>query len=80
MPRLTGVVLAGGWPAENAYVQLQNLGGDFQGEVRADAEGRFVLHPVQGRWRLISWLPGGLRAELEIEVGTEDLEVKVALA
>jgi len=53
MPRLTGTIVAGGAPAEGAYVQIQNLAGDFQAEVRTDAAGRFVLHPIRGRWRLV---------------------------
>jgi hypothetical protein len=80
MPRLTGtIVVAGGAPAEGAYVQIQNLAGDFQGEVRTDAAGRFVLHPIRGRWRLVCWLPGDGRAEQEVVLGTEDLDVEVAL-
>jgi len=54
MPRLTGTIVAGGAPAEEAYVQIQNLAGDFRGEVRTDAAGRFVLHPIRGRWRLVT--------------------------
>jgi hypothetical protein len=80
MPRLTGTVVAGGARADGVYVQIQNLAGDFQAEVRTDAAGRFVLHPIRGRWRLVYWLPGGGRAEREVEVGAEDLDVEVALA
>ncbi len=40
MPRLTGTIVAGGAPAEGAYVQIQNFAGDFQAEVRTDAAGR----------------------------------------
>ena len=79
MPRLTGVVRARGLLAEHAYVQIQNPVGDFQGEVRTDAQGRFVLYPVPGRWRLVSWLPGRGRAEQEVEVGPADLEVQISL-
>ncbi len=80
MPRLTGTIVASGAPAEGAYVQIQNLTGDFQAEVRTDAAGRFVLHPIRGRWRLVCWLPGDGRAEHEVEVVAEDLDVEVALA
>lgn len=80
MPRLTGTIAALGAPADGAYVQIQNLAGDFQGEVRTDAAGGFVLYPVPGRWRLVSWLPGDGRAELEVEVGTILLEVEMTLA
>ena len=48
--------------------------------MRTDATGRFVLHPIQGRWRLVSWLPGDGRAELEVEVGAIPLEVEMTLA
>jgi hypothetical protein len=80
MPRLTGVVVAGVAPADGAYVQIQNLAGDFQGEVRTDAAGGFVLYPVPGRWRLVCWLPGGGRAEQDVEVGPVDQEVEIALS
>jgi uncharacterized protein DUF1416 len=80
MPTLSGTVLAGDRPADGAYVQIRNLEGDFQGEVRTDAEGRFVLHPVAGRWRLISWLPGQGRAEKEVEVGDADSQVELTLS
>jgi hypothetical protein len=56
MPRLTGTIVAGGAGAEGAYVQIQNPAGDFQAEVRTDAGGRFLLHPIRGRWRLVCWL------------------------
>lgn len=70
MPQLTGASLGATGQPRMSYVQLQNLAGDFQGEVRTDADGRLILHAVPGRWRLISWLPAGRRAELEIEIGT----------
>src|SRR6266508_2792571 len=59
MPRLTGTVASGSRPAAWAYVQLTNLAGDFQGEVRADGEGAFTLYPVPGHWRLVTWSPSG---------------------
>jgi Protein of unknown function (DUF1416) len=77
---LTGVVRAGNAPAANAYVQIRNLNGDFQGEVKTDDEGRFHLHPVAGRWRLVSWLPGKGQADKEVEVGEEDVSVELTLA
>jgi hypothetical protein len=79
MPKLTGTIAQGGAAAEGAYVQIQNLAGDFQAEVRTDAAGRFLLHPIRGRWRLVCWLPGDGRAEKEFEMGAEDLTVEVAL-
>jgi hypothetical protein len=80
MPTLTGTVRTGEGPADGAYVQLTNLEGDFQGEVRTDAEGKFVLHPVPGRWRLISWWPGHGRAEEEVEVGDDAVQVDLTLS
>jgi hypothetical protein len=80
MPRLSGTVRAGERPAANAYVQIRNLEGDFQGEVKTDAEGKFVLHPVAGRWRLVSWLPGRGQTEQEVEVGADDFSVELTLA
>lgn len=80
MPTLNGTVLAGGKPAEGAYVQIQNLEGDFQAEVKTDAEGKFVLHPVAGRWRLVSWSTGQGRAEKEIEIGGDDAQVEITLS
>jgi len=52
MPTLTGTVRAASQPARWAYVQVRNLAGDFQGEVRADAGGRFTLYrgPAGGAW------------------------------
>jgi hypothetical protein len=58
MPTLTGTVRAASQPAGWAYVQVRNLAGDFQGEVRADADGRFTLYPQPGQWRLVAWAPG----------------------
>jgi hypothetical protein len=80
MPSITGTVRTADGPADGAYVQLTNLDGDFQGEVRTDAEGKFVLHPVAGRWRLVSWWPGHGRAEEEVEVGTDDVKVDLTLS
>ena len=37
--RRVHTIVASGAPAEGAYVQIQNLAGDFQAEVRADAVG-----------------------------------------
>jgi Protein of unknown function (DUF1416) len=79
MPKLTGNVVAVGEAAEGAYVQIQNLAGDFQAEVRTDVAGRFVLYPIPGRWRLVCWLPGDGRAEREVSVGAANLDVEVTL-
>ena len=51
MARLTGVVSRGSAPADGAYVQLRNLGGDFQAEIRTSEDGRFTFHPVPGSVR-----------------------------
>ncbi len=78
MPRLSGPVMARGAPVEKAYVQIQNLTGDFQGEVRTDSEGKFVLYPVRGRWRFVSWLrPGrhpGRRVQPHLGGGPDHLQ------
>ncbi len=79
VPRLTGMVAQGNQPAAWAYVQLTNLAGDFQAEVRANVEGAFTLYPVAGRWRLITWVPGMGRVDREIEVGSQDLQVQLEL-
>ncbi|HEX9376914.1 MAG TPA: DUF1416 domain-containing protein [Actinomycetota bacterium] len=80
MARLTGTVSRGMSPADGAYVQLQNLGGDFQAEVRTGPDGRFVLYPVPGRWRLISFAPGSQRTDRVVDVGVSDVEVELILA
>ena len=80
MPRLTGTVAMGNQPAAWAYVQLTNLAGDFQAEVRADEEGRFSLYPVPGQWRLVAWVPRAGRANREVEVESADLEVQLELS
>lgn len=80
MARLTGTVRTAEGPADGAYVQLTNRQGDFQGEVRTDSDGQFVLHPVPGSWRLVSWWPGHGRAEADVEVGADDLQVELVLS
>jgi len=79
MPRLTGTVVAAGRPAAWAYVQVRNLVGDFQGEVRADGDGRFLLYPTPGRWRLVAWAPGRGHTEQEITVAAADADVQLEL-
>ena len=74
-----GTVVAAGGPAAWAYVQVRNLAGDFQGEVRADADGRFVLHPTPGRWRLVAWAPGRGHTEREVAVGAADVDIRLEL-
>ena len=80
MAALTGIVRTGDGPADGAYVQIRNLEGDFQGEVRTNAEGKFALHPVPGRWRLVSWLPGQGQTEKDVEVGDADVQVELTLS
>ena len=80
MPSLTGTVVAAGGPAAWAYVQVRSLASDFQGEVRTDADGRFLLHPTPGRWRLVAWAPGRGHTEQEVAVGTADVDVRLELA
>ena len=79
MPSLTGTVVAAGGPAAWAYVQVRSLASDFQGEVRTDADGRFLLHPTPGRWRLVAWAPGRGHAEQEVAVGPAGAEVRLQL-
>lgn len=71
MPRLTGTIVAGRALRRGACPDPE-LAGEFQAQVRTDAAGRFVLHPI--RSRLVCWL------EQEVKVGAEDLDVEVTLA
>jgi hypothetical protein len=80
MPRLTGTVAAAGKPVAWGYVQVRNPRGDFQGEVRTDGDGRFVLHPSPGEWRLVAWSPGRGSVELPVAVGAAELDVHLDLA
>jgi hypothetical protein len=79
MARLTGTVLRGSAPADGAYVQVRNLAGDFQGEVRTGEDGRFTLHPLPGRWRLVSFAPSTPTVMREIEVGSDDIAIDLTL-
>jgi hypothetical protein len=79
MARLTGTVTRGSGPADGAYVQLRNPGGDFQGEVRTGEDGRFTLYPVPGRWRLVSFAPRTRAIEREVDIGTDDVVVDLRL-
>ncbi len=64
--RLHGRVVRSGAPVEGAYVQLLGPSGDFTAEVRTDESGRFLFYPVPGRWRLLGFVPGGVRVEREV--------------
>jgi Protein of unknown function (DUF1416) len=79
MARLTGTVSRGSVPAEGAYVQLRNTGGDFQAEVRTDEDGRFTLYPIPGTWRLVSFAPRTPWVERDVEVGGDDVEIDLTL-
>jgi Protein of unknown function (DUF1416) len=79
MARLTGTVSRGSMPADGAYVQLRNLHGDFQAEVRTGEDGRFTLHPIPGRWRLVSFAPRTAQTELEVDVAGDDVVVDLTL-
>lgn len=72
MPRLTGTIEEG----PGAFVQLRDEGGDFVGEVRADEEGRFTLYPIPGHWTVVCLTPDG-RHQQEVEVGAQDIEIRV---
>lgn len=76
MPRVTGQVDGGA----GAFVQLQDATGDFVGEVRADEGGGFTFHATPGRWVVVCLLPGRRRGEREIELGNEDLHVRVPVS
>jgi hypothetical protein len=79
MPRLTGTLSAAGQPVAWGYVQVRNPAGDFQGEVRTDGDGRFVLHPSPGEWHLVAWSPGQGSAERAVAVGAAELDVRLDL-
>ena len=81
MARLTGTVARRNAPAQGAYVQLRNLGGDFQAEIRTGEDGRYTFHPVPGRWRLVWFAPRSAITERVVEVGPgdEDLVVNLTL-
>jgi hypothetical protein len=79
MARLTGTVTRNEGPADGAYVQLRNLSGDFQAEVRTGEDGRFTLYPMPGTWRLVSFAPKSDRVEREVQVGRDDLVVDLTL-
>jgi hypothetical protein len=79
MPRLTGIVVQDDQPVDGAYVQIRNTDGDFQGEVRTDDRGRFILYPIPGRWRVLCWRPGLGRSDQGIVVGSEEMQLQIAL-
>ena len=68
--RLHGRVVLHGAPVEGAYVQLIGSSGEFTAEVRTDESGRFLFDPVAGTWVLRGFLPGGVRVEREVELGS----------
>jgi len=72
MPRLTGTIEEGA----GAFVQLRDSGGDFVGEVRADAQGRFLLYAIPGHWTVICLTPGR-RREQQVDIGTDDLTIRL---
>lgn len=74
MPRLTGTIVGGA----GSFVQLRDSQGDFVGEVRADAEGRFVFYAIPGHWSVICLTPGRDRRQQEVELGSDDVEVRVS--
>lgn len=73
MTRLTGTIDDGA----GAFVQLRDSDGDFVGEVRADEDGRFTFHAIPGRWQLICLTPGPRRRQQEIDLGAEDVDIRV---
>ncbi len=76
--RLHGRVVSEGPPVEGAYVQLIGPSGDFTAEVRTDESGKFLFYPVAGHWTLRGFLPGGLRVERDVDLGTgQTLDVEL---
>jgi Protein of unknown function (DUF1416) len=74
MPRLSGTIDDGA----GSFVQLRDAEGDFVGEVRADEEGHFVFYAIPGRWRVICLTPGRNRRQQEVELGSDDLDVRLS--
>lgn len=70
--QVTGTIEEG----PGAFVQLRDQGGDFVGEVRADEQGRFVLHAIPGRWTIVCLTPDR-RRQHEVDVGTDDVDIRV---
>jgi hypothetical protein len=68
--RLHGRVVSEGHPVEGAYVQLIGPSGDFTAEVRTDESGKFLFYPVAGEWTLRGFLPGGVRVERSVQLGS----------
>ena len=79
MARLTGVVARSNAPAQGAYVQLRNLGGDFQAEIRTGEDGKYTFHPVPGQWRLVWFAPQTAITERVVEVAEDDDDMVVDL-
>jgi hypothetical protein len=82
VPTIEGIVRIGSAPASGAYVQLRDRGDDFVGEVSAGVEGGFRFYAVPGTWRLVALHPGpggSLRAEHDVELAQDDLEVDIEL-
>jgi hypothetical protein len=76
--RLHGRVVSEGHPVEGAYVQLIGPSGDFTAEVRTDESGKFLFYPVAGHWILRGFLPGGMRVERDVDLGTgQTLDVEL---
>jgi hypothetical protein len=71
--RLTGTIDDGA----GAFVQLRDSNGDFVGEVRADEAGRFVFNAIPGHWLLICLTPGPRRRQQEIDLGADDVDIRV---
>jgi len=67
-------------PVEGAYLTLKGASGEFVGEVRSDALGRFQLFAAPGEWTITCLVPGAIdRSEaLTLRSGDEkeiDFEV-----
>lgn len=58
---IRGLVRRQGRPFEGAYLSLSGGSGEFVGEVRSDAEGRFELYAGPGDWTLTCLVTGAGR-------------------
>ena len=55
---IRGVVRRRAQPVEGAYVGLKGESGEFVGEVRSDARGRFHFYAAPGNWTVSFIVPG----------------------
>jgi hypothetical protein len=70
---IRGLVRRQGRPFEGAYLSLSGGSGEFVGEVRSDAEGRFELYAGPGDWTLTCLVTGAGRKtqQLTLKLGEQ---------